>query len=173
MVAVFIAYALRAERPLLDPRVFRVATVRAGTLGVGAAFLALFGLFVNAQYLQDVKGYSTLLTGFAIAPLAVGMGVMGACAPALTGGILAGLPATGAGLGSGLNSAARELGAALGVAVIGTVLNSHHALRSAADFTAGLAIGYRILAGILAAATIVVAATWRTPAPVALEKVSR
>ncbi|GAA2524260.1 hypothetical protein Ahu01nite_086400 [Winogradskya humida] len=65
---------------------------------------------VNAQYLQDVKGYSTLLTGFAIAPLAVGVGVMAA--------------------------------------------------------------GGDALAAILAMATIVVVATWRTPAPVALAEVS-
>jgi MFS family permease len=174
----------------------------------------------NAQFLQNVKGYSTLVTGLATLPLAAGMGIetrravpltarfgarrmigaglaaivlgllllsttsaltpyplyavylfvmalgMGACAPALTGGILAGLPPAQTGLGSGINSATRELGAALGVALIGTVLNTHHALRSAADFTTGMALGYRILAGILAVATVAVVAMWRTPAAV-------
>jgi hypothetical protein len=38
--------------------------------------------------------------------------------------------------------------------VIGTVLNEHHALASAANFTAGMAAGYRILAGVLAVATM-------------------
>ncbi|WP_436528077.1 MFS transporter [Actinoplanes sp. HUAS TT8] len=218
VLATFAGHALRSRKPLLDPRVFTIASVRAGALGVGATFFALFGLFyVNAQFLQDVKGYSTLLTGVAIGPLAIGMGVvsrravpltqkygprpiiatglslivaglallstvragtpypvyaaylllmaagMGLCAPALTGGILAGLPAGSAGLGSGLNSAAREVGAALGVAVIGTVLTSHHALRSADDFMAGLAVGYRILAGVLLLAAVVVVATWPAP----------
>jgi MFS family permease len=211
LVALFTAYAMKAQRPLLDPRVFAVPSVRAGAIGVGVGFFALFGLFfVNAQFLQNVKGYSTLVTGFATLPLAAGMGVvtrravplterfgaramigtglgviaaglllmstadagtpypvyaiylfvvalgMGACAPALTGGILAGLPPAQAGLGSGLNSASRELGAAVGVAVIGTVLNEHHALRSAADFTAGMAVGYRVLAGVLTVATVIV-----------------
>ncbi len=220
LLAAFTAYAWNAERPLLQPRVFAVPTVRAGALGVGVGFLALFGLFyTNAQFLQDVKGYSTLATGFAILPLAVGMAAVspraatlvhrfgarrtivcglsvvvagllllsttnagtpyplyagylfitavgiGSCAPALTGGILAGLPTTASGLGAGVNSASRELGAALGVAIIGTVLNSHHALRSAASFTTGMAVGYRVLALILAAATILVTAMW-TPTPV-------
>ncbi|WP_213013240.1 MFS transporter [Paractinoplanes toevensis] len=215
LVTLFTAYARKARRPLLDPRVFAVPTVRAGAIGVAVGFFALFGLFfVNAQFLQDVKGYSTLVTGFATLPLALGMGLvtrravplterlgaramigsgltiiaagllllsttdaatpyplyavylfvmavgMGACAPALTGGILAGLPPAQAGLGSGINSASRELGAALGIALIGTVLNEHHALRSAADFTAGMVTGYRILAGILALATVGVVLMW-------------
>lgn len=216
LVAVFTAYAWKADRPVLQPRVFAVPTVRAGALGVGVGFLALFGLFyTNAQFLQDVKGYSTLATGFAILPLAVGLGVVspraaalvsrfgarrtigtglamvaaglllmstadagtpyplyavylfvmaagiGGCAPALTGGILAGLPSSAGGLGSGLNSASREVGAAVGVAVIGTVLNAHDALGSAASFTAGMAVGYRVLALILAAATVLVTRMWR------------
>ncbi|MBB4745362.1 EmrB/QacA subfamily drug resistance transporter [Actinoplanes octamycinicus] len=214
-LAAFAGHSLRSGNPLLDIRIFTIASVRAGALGVGATFLALFGLFyVNAQYLQTVKGYSTLLTGLAIGPLALGMAVfsrravpltqrygprpviatglaaivagllllstadagtpyplyaaylllmaagMGLCAPALTGGILAGLPAGSAGLGSGLNSAAREVGAALGVALIGTVLAEHHALRSPADLLAGLAVGYRVLAAVLAVAAVVVVGGW-------------
>ncbi|WP_189333467.1 MFS transporter [Actinoplanes ianthinogenes] len=219
VLTAFAAHALRSRKPLLDPRIFTIPSVRAGALGVGATFFALFGLFfVNAQFLQDVKGYSTLLTGLAIGPLAIGMGVvsrravpltqkygprpvigtglaaivagllllstvdagtpypvyagylllmaagMGLCAPALTGGILAGLPAGSAGLGSGLNSAAREVGAALGVALIGTILTAHHALRSPADFLAGLTVGYRVLAAVLAVAAVLVVITWPAPA---------
>ncbi|MBM2623659.1 MFS transporter [Actinoplanes sp. LDG1-06] len=219
LITAFSAYAFRTANPLLDPRVFRLPTVRAGALGVGAGFLALFGLFyVNAQFLQEVKGYSTLVTGVAIAPLAVGMGLlsrravplterfgarrmigaglgviavgmlalstatattpyalyavylvvvaagMAACAPALTGGILAGLPADRAGLGSGINSASREIGAALGVAVIGTVLNSHGALDSPAHLNDGLAVGYRVLAGVLIVLAVTVVAMWPAPA---------
>jgi EmrB/QacA subfamily drug resistance transporter len=74
LLVVFVAHAMRAKHPLLDPRVFAIATLRVGTLGVGAVFFGLFGLFfVNAQYLQYAKGYSQLVTGLAILPLPIGM----------------------------------------------------------------------------------------------------
>ncbi|WP_207400656.1 MFS transporter [Actinomadura roseirufa] len=74
LLALFAVYGLRAAHPLLDPRVFAIAPLRSGVLGVGLAFFGLFALFfVNAQYLQYAKGYSPLLTGVAIAPLVVGM----------------------------------------------------------------------------------------------------
>lgn len=206
LLLTFVGRGLRGRRPLLDPRVFAIPSVRAGALGVGASFLALFGLFfVNAQFLQEVKGYSPLRTAFAVLPLAAGMMAMtavaakagpgrrtigtgmglialglvllsfvkgdtpypwyalcllvtaaglGLSAPALTTGILRGLPPAQAGLGSGLNSAAREVGAALGVAVIGSVLNSH------ASFTAGISVGYRVLAGLLLVFGAVAVAMW-------------
>ncbi|MET9701014.1 MFS transporter [Streptomyces sp. NPDC006529] len=74
LLAVFTGCALRAARPLLDPRIFASRRLRAGALGIGAAFFGLFGLFfVNAQYLQYAKGFSPALTGLAIVPLTVGM----------------------------------------------------------------------------------------------------
>lgn len=67
--AAFVAHALRAEAPLVDPRLFRLSAVRTGTLGVAAAFLGMFSLFyLNAQYLQYAKGFSALATGLAILP---------------------------------------------------------------------------------------------------------
>jgi MFS family permease len=63
LLALFVWYEVRAGHPMLDPRLFRLAGVRSGALGIVALFFALFGLFyINAQYLQDVKGYSALLT---------------------------------------------------------------------------------------------------------------
>jgi EmrB/QacA subfamily drug resistance transporter len=74
LLAVFAWYETRVAFPMLDPRLFRLAGVRAGALGIIAQFFALFGLFyVNAQYLQDVKGYSPLLAGVCILPLAAVM----------------------------------------------------------------------------------------------------
>lgn len=74
LLATFAAYAMRAEHPVLDPRVFAVSRLRVGVLGVALAFFGLFALFfVNAQYLQYAKGFSPLVTGLAIGPLAVGM----------------------------------------------------------------------------------------------------
>jgi predicted MFS family arabinose efflux permease len=74
LLSVFLGHALRTAHPLLDPRVFAITKLRIGTLGVGAVFFGLFGLFfVNAQYLQYAKGYSPLVTGLAILPLPIGM----------------------------------------------------------------------------------------------------
>jgi EmrB/QacA subfamily drug resistance transporter len=74
LLAAFAWYEARVAHPMLDPRLFKLAGVRAGALGIIAQFFALFGLFyINAQYLQDVKGYSPLLTGVCILPLAIVM----------------------------------------------------------------------------------------------------
>jgi EmrB/QacA subfamily drug resistance transporter len=74
LLAAFAWYETRRKHPMLDPRLFRLTGVRTGALGIFAQFFALFGLFyINAQYLQDVKGYSPLLAGVAILPLAVVM----------------------------------------------------------------------------------------------------
>ncbi|UNO38958.1 MFS transporter [Streptomyces sp. MST-110588] len=72
--AVFVRHGLRSPHPVLDPRLFRVPRLRAGTVGIAVAFFGMFALFfVNAQFLQYVKGYSPLQTGLAIVPLALGM----------------------------------------------------------------------------------------------------
>jgi MFS family permease len=76
-VALFAAFAWierRSAHPLLDPRLFASASLRAGTLGILAAFFGLFALFfVNAQYVQEAKGFSVVGTGVAVAPLALAM----------------------------------------------------------------------------------------------------
>ncbi|SEG95688.1 Predicted arabinose efflux permease, MFS family [Nonomuraea solani] len=74
LFAVFVGHQLRSPAPLLDPRLFAVARLRAGTLGVAVAFFGLFALFfVNARFLQEVKGFSPLLAGVAILPLVIPM----------------------------------------------------------------------------------------------------
>jgi predicted MFS family arabinose efflux permease len=74
LLGCFVRYELRVAHPMLDPRLFKAAGVRAGVLGITAQFFALFGLFyINAQYLQDVKGYSTLLSGVCVLPIAIAM----------------------------------------------------------------------------------------------------
>ncbi|GLZ79024.1 MFS transporter [Actinorhabdospora filicis] len=104
---VYTLYALRAANPVLDPRLFAGRALRAGAFGVTATFLGMFGLFfMNAQYLQFAKGYTPLVTGLAIGPLAVIMMVMTRRAaelaarlgrvPVVTGGLL--LIAAGLGL---------------------------------------------------------------------------
>jgi EmrB/QacA subfamily drug resistance transporter len=74
IVTVFTVRALRVAHPVVDPRIFLVPRLRGGVLGVTMAFFGLFALFfVNAQFLQYAKGYSPVVTGLAIVPLAVGM----------------------------------------------------------------------------------------------------
>ncbi|MFD5486422.1 MULTISPECIES: MFS transporter [Streptomyces] len=77
LLAAFTGHALRAARPLLDPRIFASRRLRAGTLGIGAGFFGMFALFfVNAQYLQYAKGFSAAGAGLAIVPLTVGMALL-------------------------------------------------------------------------------------------------
>lgn len=77
LAAAFVRHGLRSNAPMLDPRLFTVAPLRTGAIGVAAVFFGLFALFfVNAQYLQYAKGYSALTTGMAILPLPVGMVVV-------------------------------------------------------------------------------------------------
>jgi EmrB/QacA subfamily drug resistance transporter len=79
LLGLFGWYETRRAHPMLDPRLFKLAGVRTGALGIIALFFALFGLFyLNAQYLQDVKGYSALLTGVAVLPVAAVMPVISA-----------------------------------------------------------------------------------------------
>ncbi|MFF4427805.1 MFS transporter [Streptomyces sp. NPDC001513] len=99
LLAAFTGHALRAARPLLDPRIFGSRRLRAGTLGIGTAFFGLFALFfVNAQYLQYAKGFSPAQTGFAIVPLTVGMALVPRLGARLQESIGPRLP-VGAGLG--------------------------------------------------------------------------
>lgn len=77
LLAGFTGHALRTARPLLDPRIFASRGLRAGTLGIGAAFFGLFALFfVNAQYLQYAKGFPPARAGLAIVPLTLGMALV-------------------------------------------------------------------------------------------------
>jgi EmrB/QacA subfamily drug resistance transporter len=82
LLAAFTRFELRQPHPMLDPRLFRLSGVRTGAIGILVLFFSLFGLFyVNAQYLQDVKGYSALLTGVAVLPLGAVMMIVGPRSP--------------------------------------------------------------------------------------------
>ena len=72
LLAAFIAWELRREAPLLDPRLFRLHGFGAGTASITVQFFAFFGfIFVILQYVQFVLGYSPLEAGLALAPMAV------------------------------------------------------------------------------------------------------
>jgi len=66
----FVVWELRAEHPLLDPRLFRYRGFAVGSASLLVLFIALFGLFlVILQYLQLMLGYSALKSAVALLPL--------------------------------------------------------------------------------------------------------
>jgi EmrB/QacA subfamily drug resistance transporter len=74
LLTVFVAVELRREQPLLDPRLFALGGLSAGTVSNAAQFFAAFGfIFVILQYAQFVLGYSPLEAGLAFAPMAMVM----------------------------------------------------------------------------------------------------
>jgi EmrB/QacA subfamily drug resistance transporter len=74
LLAVFVGYELRRAEPMLDPRIFKIGAVSLACVLVALLYVGMFGLFyVNAQYLEQAKGYDLLTTGLAIAPMAVGI----------------------------------------------------------------------------------------------------
>jgi EmrB/QacA subfamily drug resistance transporter len=74
----FVAYELRREQPLIDPRFFRSLPFSGATLMAISGFLALSGfLFMNTLYLQDALGYSALKAGLLTLPIAVGSVIVG------------------------------------------------------------------------------------------------
>lgn len=99
--ALLVAVESRRRDPLIDPRFFRSAPFSGATITAVCAFAALAGfLFLNALYLQDVRGLSPLDAGLLTLPMAVMAGLL----PVLSGRLVAGrgpripLLAGGAGL---------------------------------------------------------------------------
>ncbi|WP_435174733.1 MFS transporter [Actinacidiphila sp. bgisy145] len=114
LFAVWTLVGLRAAHPLLDPRLLRLPALRSACLGMTAVFFGMFALFyVNASFLQYVKGFGVLRTGLGIIPLTVplmagarrsgrlarriGLDATLALAFAFVGGGLLGLSTVGAG----------------------------------------------------------------------------
>jgi len=66
----FVWWELRQESPLLDPRLFRLRRLSAGSLSITVQFFAAFGFFfIVLQYLQFVTGRTALEATFAMLPL--------------------------------------------------------------------------------------------------------
>jgi EmrB/QacA subfamily drug resistance transporter len=84
LIAAFVFWELRRGEPLLDPRLFRLPGFGAGTVSITAQFFAFFGfVFVILQYIQFVLGYSPLVAGLALAPMALLMMVLSPRVPRL------------------------------------------------------------------------------------------
>lgn len=74
LLPAWVVTELRTEHPMLDPRLFRIPRLRAACLGLLVAFFGMFGLFyVNASFLQYVKGFTVLQAGLGIVPMTLAM----------------------------------------------------------------------------------------------------
>jgi EmrB/QacA subfamily drug resistance transporter len=73
LVALFIAHARRAPRPLLDVNLYRRRTFSAASITTFCLGAALFGAMILLPlYYQQVRGESVLATGLLIAPQGLG-----------------------------------------------------------------------------------------------------
>lgn len=80
--AAFVAVELRRAEPLLDVRLFGNRGFSAGALSMTLQYLASFALFfLIVQYMQLVLGYSPLMSGVAMAPMAIPVMAMSAVVP--------------------------------------------------------------------------------------------
>jgi predicted MFS family arabinose efflux permease len=71
LVAAFIAWERRTERPMLDLSLFANPRFTAASASVAISFFALSGfIFLVTQYFQFLKGYGPLSTGVRLLPVA-------------------------------------------------------------------------------------------------------
>ncbi|GHH47206.1 MFS transporter [Streptomyces candidus] len=74
LLAAFVAVEAKVKHPLLPLRVLLERNRGGVYLSLGLAVISMFGLFLFlTYYLQIVKGYSPVMTGFAFLPMIVGM----------------------------------------------------------------------------------------------------
>jgi EmrB/QacA subfamily drug resistance transporter len=85
LLAAFVAWELRREHPLLDPRVFRDRPLTTGSISIFVQFFAFFGFtFIGMQYLQLIRGDTPLLAAVQVLPMAGAMVPTSRLAPRLT-----------------------------------------------------------------------------------------
>jgi EmrB/QacA subfamily drug resistance transporter len=70
----FVVWELRRHEPMLDIRLFANRSFSASSVALAMLFFAMAGtVFLQAQYLQFILGYTPLVAGFALVPAALGM----------------------------------------------------------------------------------------------------
>jgi EmrB/QacA subfamily drug resistance transporter len=70
----FVRWELRRDEPMLDMRLFANRSFSSGSIALAMLFFAMAGtVFLQAQYLQFVLGYTPLVAGAALVPAAAGM----------------------------------------------------------------------------------------------------
>ena len=85
ILALFIAWELHSDHPMLEIRFFKNRRFSAANIAVTFVFFAMFGSgFLITQLLQNVLGYSALRAGFAMMPIAVPLMVLGPVSARLT-----------------------------------------------------------------------------------------
>jgi EmrB/QacA subfamily drug resistance transporter len=94
LVALFIAHARRARRPLLDVRLYGRPTFSAASITTFSLAAALFGaMILMPLYYQQVRGESVLVTGLLVGPQGLGaalaMPISGRLTDRIGGGPLA------------------------------------------------------------------------------------
>ena len=84
LIGLFVAWELRQEHPLLNPRIFRQRSLSAGSMSIFIQFFAFFGFtFIALQYLQLVRGDTPLLAAVQVLPMAATMMPTSRLAPKL------------------------------------------------------------------------------------------
>ena len=77
-LALFIAWELHSDHPMLEMRFFTNPRFSAANAGVTLVFFAMFGSsFLLTQQLQFVMGYSALKAGLAMTPVAIPLMILG------------------------------------------------------------------------------------------------
>ncbi len=72
--ALFVVWESRRPDPMLDIRLFTNASFTASSVTLAMLFFAIAGtVFLQAQYVQFILGYTPLAAGFALLPAAFGM----------------------------------------------------------------------------------------------------
>ncbi|MEP7048635.1 MAG: DHA2 family efflux MFS transporter permease subunit [Ilumatobacteraceae bacterium] len=84
VIALFIAWELRVDEPMLDMSLFRNAAFSAGSGGMILIFLAMFGvMFLITQYFQLILGYSPLGAAVRFVPMSPIMVIVATRTPKL------------------------------------------------------------------------------------------
>ncbi len=84
LLALFVAWELRTDHPLLPVRIFKNRRFSAASVSITSAFFALFGfIFLVTQYFQLIQGYGPFEAGVRTLPVAFSIAISSVLAPRL------------------------------------------------------------------------------------------
>jgi EmrB/QacA subfamily drug resistance transporter len=77
LLVAFVVVESRVKNPIMPLRIFRIEGLTATSLIRGVTIVGMFAsFFIGVLYLQHIRGYTVLQTGFAFLPQTVGLAVM-------------------------------------------------------------------------------------------------